>query len=201
MKKEHNNGNIIKKPQFRIDLELIRTNAWTQFVKSPAEPVYWFLLAHIIRGEVDTGGFQLYEDYYCNNSLAARWSQENIAERLGMKQCTVSRHIDKLVEMDLVKKHFKTLNSHSCCLYQLGVHDGNGHEELFLEKALKKEREKEIQRRAQETIDRYRNPEPAEVEDWKQRLIELKSFDGQDTAIMTEPYSLEEYRRIPRKHI
>ena len=200
MKKEHNNGDIIKKPQFRIDLDLIRTDAWTRFVKLPAEPVYWFLLAHIVRGEVDTGGFQLYEDYYCNNSLAARWSQENIAQRLGMEQGTVSKHIDMLVEMDLVRKHSKNLNGHSCCLYQLGVHDGNGHEELFLEKAIKKRRDQEIQRRAEETIDRYRHAEPAEVEDWRQRLIALRSLDGLETALMTMPYSVEEYGHIPQRN-
>lgn len=153
--RKEKNGERNAPPQFRIDLELIRTKGWTKFVQCHAEATFWFLLAWIVRKNIPTGGMRLYEDFYDKGMLASRWSQEDIAEHLGLTQGTISKHITELVEIGLVKKHPKVVNGKTITIYQLGIRKPEGGEELFLEKLLREEATEDRREKARKELAEY----------------------------------------------
>ena len=150
--KVHNKN---KHPQFRIDLELIKTKGWSKFIRLASCATYWFLVAWIIRAKVDTGGFRLYEDFYCKNMLVSRYSQEDIAKYLEIKQGTVSKHITELEVMGLIVKHTKVIYNKTCLIYQLGIRHGDGCEELFLERVLRKKAIEDMKNNSKIALKEY----------------------------------------------
>lgn len=126
--------------EFRLELDLMRTTAWNDFNKSPEAKVYWFLFPWIVRAPVNSGGWKLYEDYFMDGKLVARWSQENMAAHLRVSKKTIITDLNSLAKKKFIVKLKKTVHQKTGWIYQFGTHDFHGNEEYFIEKILRKSR-------------------------------------------------------------
>lgn len=120
--------NVQATPQFRVDLPLLRTEEWNKYCEmGTARRIYELLINYVVRSKFKSyrDPLDLYNSYYMNGMLVARWSQMHIADKLGINQSNVSRNIKKLENAGYIVKHKKILYGKACVIYQLGTHSNN----------------------------------------------------------------------------
>jgi len=147
-----------KKPQFRIDLELLLTDSFNELLSNKSCKVYFFLLAYLVRGKVTTKlnnkYVDLYEVFYKNGFLVSKWTQKDIAIHLNYTQSTVSKYLTNLLEKGLIKTQDISIQNKKYNIYILGT-ISNHVETLFLEQKLRDELGSKED--TQNMLDKYRS--------------------------------------------
>lgn len=137
----------------RLDLKILRSKAFKDFIRSPEAPIWFYLYGYTIRGQLSSCGFgkKLYEDFYLKKKkIVARWDIKDIARNLGYKSNGhVSNLIDRLEKKwgIIKKKRMPSYGNHYLNVYEFGYLDDEGTQMLYFDTVF-------IKRVAEEKLER-----------------------------------------------
>lgn len=107
----------------RIDNRYYKLPEFIEFRQKKESMVLEFLISSAIRGNVE-GAEYIYNTFYKDHKLVARYSQEDMAKYLKTDKAVISRCTTSLHNQKLIKKiHINRYNT-NLCYYQVGIWKG-----------------------------------------------------------------------------
>jgi len=117
-----------EEPFLRIPLRILKNQRFKRWLGIREFQVWAHLYGSIIRAPMkDKLGNYIYNEYYENGLLGARWSQKQIAIELGLSEKSdgyISRLLSSMEKKGIIKKHAKKWKSKDIRIYELGTHSG-----------------------------------------------------------------------------
>ena len=118
---------------FKTPYSIIRNKEYSKWSGTAEFRVWQYLVSYIIRKHNGSGLTKiLYEKYYVNGILVARWNQKDIAVNVGLRSPGhVSDLLSSMNTKGIIIKHFEPWNGKSLCVYEFGKHDRNDNKESY----------------------------------------------------------------------
>lgn len=135
-----------KIPGIYIPHNINRTDEYLAWIGTPEFPVWSYLQTYIIREPVRRPGpVNIYEEYFQNGLLAARWSLAKLSEKFGYdpKAGYISKLLKKLDKKGMIKIRKHRVGKSWISVYEMGTHNFAGGEELYALKYFLKDIHKE----------------------------------------------------------
>ena len=133
-------------PFLKLELSILRSRAFSEFIRSPEASIWFYLYGYTVRGKISSNGLgkRIYEEFYLKKKkIVARWDQRDIAINLGYSQKSkgyISRLLNELEKKwGLIKKiKIPSHNGHHLNLYEFGYIDDQGNEVLYFNTVFRK---------------------------------------------------------------
>ena len=117
-------------PHLKIPIRFTRSYLYLDWVNSFLEyKVYMYLQSYIVRGKSYKSRLitELYNSYYLNGKLAARWGLNQLANFFNTQKSSISRVLTNLEKKGFIKKDVVILYGKRINVYILGIHFNDIH--------------------------------------------------------------------------
>lgn len=142
-----------------ISNDVIRSKAFTEWNGTASAKLYFYFQSWIIRSDdVDTGYVDIYKEFFLKGKLAAKWSQQELANHFKCSQPAIYKQLKILLEKEFVIKHsYNIPNSRKHFdVYEFGTHNFDGVNNLYaLQYFGKCALQEKLERELEKNSDRY----------------------------------------------
>jgi len=123
-------------PFLMIPIRIMKNKRFKKWVGTREFQVWAHLHSSIIRDKMHNklSNF-IFNEYYKNGILAARWDQKIIAVELGLSENSdgyISRLLSSMEKKSIIKKHKKRWYGKNLRIYELGTHSGEPYKHEIL---------------------------------------------------------------------
>jgi len=139
--------------------DIIRSKAFTEWNRTASAHLYIYFQSWIIRSpDANTGHVNIYKEYFLKGKLAAKWSQQELANHFNCSQPAIYKQLKILLAKEFVIKHsYNIPNSRKHFdVYEFGTHNFDGVNNLYaLQYFGKCALQEKLDRELEKNSDRY----------------------------------------------